>query len=356
MSWNSLRITPAEFLEACVAHGLAGLIYERLRTGRRDNGWPEQVRRELERYAHGQAAAELLRGEEIRRVLDALADAGIRPVLLKGAPLAYTVYNSPSARPRADTDLLIPEGQVACARQTLASLGYRPTLHCDDLFSQFEVQKEDVVGVAHVFDVHWKISTQPVFADVLTYDELVSGAQAVSALGPHARTTGPLHALLLACAHPVMHHQNIERLQWIYDIHLLASMLSDADFERFAEMALQKKMAAVCARGLRLSQQTFRTAVPEFALSRLVTPGEGEASAAYLASDRRWHDELVSILRSLPSWRDRLRHLREVLFPSPQYMLGAYNLNDHPLGTLLLPALYVHRNLHGVWKILVGRK
>jgi hypothetical protein len=343
-------------LDACVADGLAGLIYERLRTVRPDDGWPAQVRRDLERRAHGQAAAEILRREEICGVLHALAHAGVRPVLLKGAPLAYTVYNSPSARPRADTDLLIPQDQVACARHTLATCGYRPTVYCDQVFSQFEVQKEDAFGLMHVFDVHWRISTQSVFADLLTYDELVSGAQAVPALGPHARAAGPLHALLLSCAHPVMHHRNIERLQWIYDVHLLASMLSDEDFERFAGMARQKKMAAVCARGLQLAQQTFRTAVPECALRRLVTAGDGEPSAAYLAGDRRWHDELVSILRNLPGWRERLQHLRGVLFPSRNYMLGAYHLTERPLGTLLLPALYVHRNLHGVWKILVGRK
>jgi hypothetical protein len=178
----------------------------------------------------------------------------------------------------------------------------------------------------------------------------------VPALGPYARAAGPLHALLLACAHPVMHHRNIERLLWIYDVHLLAAPLSEQQFERFAEMAQQKKVAAVCAWGLRLAQRTFRTAIPEFALSRLGASSEHEASAAYLAGDRRWHDELVSIMRSLPGWRDRLRHLRGVLFPSAQYMLGAYNLSERPLGAMLLPALYVHRNLHGVWKIVVGRK
>ena len=53
---------------------------------------------------------------------------------------------------------------------------------------------------------------------------------------------------------------------------------------------------------------------------------------------------------------DRVRLLREVLLPSPSYMLGAYGLRGKPLGTWLLPALYVHRNVRGAWKILTGKK
>ena len=37
-------------------------------------------------------------------------------------------------------------------------------------------------------------------------------------------------------------------------------------------------------------------------------------------------------------------------------MLGTYGLRDKPLGPWLLPVLYVHRNVRGTWKILMGKK
>jgi hypothetical protein len=37
-------------------------------------------------------------------------------------------------------------------------------------------------------------------------------------------------------------------------------------------------------------------------------------------------------------------------------MLGLYGLTSRALGLPLLPALYVHRNVRGVWKVLAGRK
>ena len=61
-------------------------------------------------------------------------------------------------------------------------------------------------------------------------------------------------------------------------------------------------------------------------------------------------------MRGLPRSAIALRLLREVLLPSPAYMLGAYGLRGKPLAPLLLPALYVHRNVRGAWKIIAGKK
>ena len=70
----------------------------------------------LSETARVQAGEELLRGAETRAVLDALTRAGISPILIKGTPLAYTVYDAPALRPREDTDLLIaPAGRRGCA-------------------------------------------------------------------------------------------------------------------------------------------------------------------------------------------------------------------------------------------------
>jgi hypothetical protein len=229
-------------------------------------------------------------------------------------------------------------------------------VYCDDLFSQFQVRKEGAFGVVHIFDVHWKISTQPTFANLLTYDELMRDSAPVPALGPRARTAGPGHALLLACVHPVMHHQNVERLVWIYDIHLLASGLSAPEVDQFVEMVRRKDMTAICARELRLTQRMYGTAIPESVFETLAEGRRRERSSEYLGVRRRWPHELLSILRALPGWSSRARHLRGVLFPSPRYVLGAYGMPHTPLGVLLLPALYVHRNLQGAWRILLGRK
>jgi hypothetical protein len=354
--WSDLALDAQTFLDLCREHEVEGLCFERLSKLDSTAGWPRQVWEELSDAARTRAAEELLRKAEIRRVVAALADAGIRPILLKGTPLAYTVYDSPASRPRADTDVIVSGADVEAARQVMRSLSYVETVQCHELLSQFEVQRCDRFGVIHAFDVHWSISTQPVFAGLLTYDALLLRAVAVPALGGSAVAPCRVDALLLSCVHPAMHHRNDERLLWILDIHLLASGLSPAELDEFEALARMKKVVAICRRGLQQAQAVFGTLVAADLIGRLKRTAGPEPSAAYLASERRWHHETIASLRALPRLGDRARLVREVLLPSPGYMLGAYGLRDKPLGTWLLPALYVHRNVQGAWKILIGKK
>jgi len=178
----------------------------------------------------------------------------------------------------------------------------------------------------------------------------------VPGLGPLARAAGPVHALLLACVHPVMHHRNCERLVWTYDIHLLASRLTREEWDRFLDVAIARQVAAICAQSLALARSRLDTTIPGHVAARLAGAGTDEPSAAYLQPRRRWRHELGSNLRALPRWRDRLRLLREVLFPDPRYMSRVYGLTPGAARGLWLPALYLDRGFRGVMKVLTGRK
>lgn len=356
LPWDALGIRPADLLEACRRQDLSELVHQRVTAFRHVRDWPDHVRHALEKAAYASAAAELVRRQEIVSVLNALAASGVFPILFKGVPLAYTVYEAPSLRAHRDTDLLIRREQVETARQVMTDLGYAETLLSDGelVMCQFELARTDELGLDHAFDFHWKISTQSVFAEILIDEEIAAAAVPVPALGPHARAVGPVHALLLACIHPVMHHRNTERVIWIYDVHLIASGLSDAELDRFAELAIDKRVAAVCAGRLALARSRFRTRLPERAVARLGERRAPEPSEVYLRPARRWHHELLSSLRGLGRPSDRARLLREVLVPSPRYMLESYGFGA--IGFVLLPALYLHRVINGVWKILRGRK
>ena len=357
VAWPALGVTPAELVEACAREDLTGLVHEQLHAWSDAGDWPQTLCADLARQARAQTALELVRREELVSVLQALADAHVHPILLKGTPLAYQVYRAPASRPRLDTDLLTRREALGGVRSVMTGLGYTAPTQCDGelLFYQFALARNDRYGVEHVLDFHWKISTQSLFADLLTYDELAADAVPIPALGPHARGAGPVHALLLACLHPVMHHRNVERLIWVYDIHLLASRLSAAELGWFADLALAKRVGAICAYELALARSCFGTRIRDHVMLRLEAAGN-EPSAAYLGPGRRWHHEFLASVGGLPRWQDRLRLVSEVLAPSPSYMLGSYGVGNRAWGFALLPALYLHRNARGIWKVLVGRK
>ena len=349
---------PEEFLRSCTDHDVTSLIDQRLRALENDCDWPQDVREALAARTRAHAAIELLRRRELNAVLDVLAAEGIRPVILKGTALAYSLYDNPASRPRLDTDLLIRRSQVDPVRRVMARRGYGSPAYCEGelVFGQFPSIKTDQFGVAHAFDFHWKISTQAVFADLLSFDEISDDAIRLPSIGAHARAAGPLHALLLACVHPVMHHRGVESLIWTYDIHLLASGLSERNLDRFVELAVARHVSAICAHQLAAARHRFGTPISDRVVSTLGAVPLREPSAAYLRTGRRWHDELLSNVRGLPRWADRARLLREVMLPGPAYMLKAYGLPSSSLSATLLPVLYIHRLASGSWKVLAGHK
>ena len=351
-------MSPDQFLGACNDHGVTGLVDERLRELEEDGDWPRDVREAVGERTRARVAIELLRRRELNAVLDLLAAERICPVVLKGTALAYSHYLNPASRPRIDTDLLIRRDEVDTVRRVMARSGYSSPAYCDGelLFGQFPSTRTDAFGVAHAFDFHWKISTQAIFADLLSFDEISSDAIPLPAIGAHAMAAGPVHALLLACVHPVMHHRSVESLIWIYDIHLLASRLSERDLERFVDLAVARHVSGICAHQLAAARDRFGTSIGDRVISRLSELRAREPSVAYLRAGRRWHDELVSNVRGLPRWADRARLLREVMLPGPAYMLKAYGLPSSSLSAALLPVLYVHRLASGGWKVLAGQK
>ena len=94
------------FLQYTDRHGVQGLLAPNFaRQIPRSAGLQIFVRPLRRRRISG--LLEILQRRETVTVLEALTQRGIRPLLMKGAPLAYTHYRSPHLRPRGDTDVLI---------------------------------------------------------------------------------------------------------------------------------------------------------------------------------------------------------------------------------------------------------
>jgi len=355
VEWDGFSLSSAAVLARCDALEISELLHHELARDPHFRGWPTDLRTELARRARESTARHLVRSAEIAEVLEALASNSVRPVVFKGTALSHLVYDSPALRPHADTDIFVLRSDVETVRRVLKECGYAepPMTDGEHVFCQFQMVKTDRLGIEHVFDVHWKISTQSLFADVITFDEISAESVPIRALGSSARGAGGAHALLLACLHPVMHHRNVDRLIWFYDIHLLVRRLPPADVERFASLAINKGIAGICAHQLTVASECFHTPLPAV-VATWSAAATAEPSAIYLRAGRRWHHELWWNVRGLGRWRDRVRLLREVLLPPPRYMLDSYHLGASAV--FLLPVLYVHRGVHGAFKILTGRK
>ena len=268
---------------------------------------------------------------------------------MKGAGVAYLHYPSPFLRPRSDTDLLIERDNVAVVTRVMTELGYRrSTLTSGDLvMPQRPFVKRDRSGVVHTYDFHWKIANPQPFADALALGELMKRSISIAALGAHARTLGPLDALLLACIHRVAHHQDSGRLLWLYDIHLLADEMNRNAFESFAVLAAQKRVAAACAASLRLAQRRFQTKLPGDLVEALAARASAEPSAGvpwWPAASGRHPVVGPRVTRRLAG---KVQTASTAPLPPGRVHAGTVTRRRT---AFLLPALYAHRILQGAGK------
>jgi hypothetical protein len=307
--------------------------------------WPADFIEAFQRAERDAVLADCLRHAELATALARLGAAGVEALVFKGAAIAHTHYPAPHVRVRADTDLLVAATDVPALEDVLGGLGYvRPAETSGRLVSyQSHYHKIDRYGVAHAFDVHWKISNVQALADRLTWPELWQSRIPLDVLGPSAFAVDDVHALLLALLHRAGHHPGSRNLLWVYDLHLLASRLSGAEMSQLQEIASERGLGHVAVEGLTLAGDWFGDSGAGPLIETLRARKVNREEAIVVQGAWTQARLLRLDLDALPDWKSRGRLIREHLVPSASYMRERYGVRSN----LLLPALYVWRVLRG---------
>jgi hypothetical protein len=347
-----------QLAKTALHHNIHLVLFDTLKRSAEWSSYPIHLRSRIEKEIAIAAARDLISEQELRRVLMRLDEHGIRPLLLKGVPHAYTLYKSSALRPRADTDLLIQDSQKELVARILTELGYYgPKMQSDDLTSyECLYRRKDVFGADHSLDVHWRINNAQIFANSFTFDELLARAIEIPSLTSYARGLGHTHALLLACMHRFAHaHAPFyadgttvyagDHLRWMYDIHLLCAMLNNGQWLEFTTLAKTKQIAEFCCDGVNAAKRAFHSRVPVEAMASLQTAAREETVNAdrLRASTAAW---FLANLRAVPDLRRRIRLVRQTVLPHPVYMMEKYKTKNWPA----LCFLYGYRSVNGVFK------
>lgn len=334
-----------DLIAAASHHRVLVLLGSRLRAAGTLATWPAEFHQACVAAERQAVTLDCIRQIELVRVLDALSAAGLRVLTFKGAALAHSHYPAPHVRSRTDSDLLVAPGDQPRLSIALDRLGYlRQQETSGRLVShQSHFGRSDRHGIFHALDVHWKVSNRHTLADRFGFEELWRDRVPLAALGPSAATVSPAHALLLALLHRAGHHPGSLNLLWIYDIHLLASGLTDAEVRQVEDLAAGRGLGPIAGEGLTLAGACFGSRAVE-SLARAIGGHSGDDAAAELIPGRWGQADIVRHdLAALPTWKARGRLIREHLFPAPSYIRGKYGVRSN----LLLPALYA-------WRVVAG--
>lgn len=311
-------------LDTVVREGVVSLVWSRLAAGNpglgAEPGWQDTAMQ-----ARLAAARSLQCQAQARAVQQALDAAGIPCLWLKGLALGQWLYPSAHLRDIADIDLLVPDHASALrAAAVLEPLGYslpNPHIAGDLVVHELMALNE---RARLELDLHWDLSNSALFADRLTWQELVAASISLPGLSPNARGLGPEHALLHACMHRAInaltHRQ--DRLRWLYDIHLLAECFDQAQWQAVVDVASRTRLADATHDGLQASQGVFGTSVPVEVLQMLATAARTECVATRRLGSWTYYQRQT--WRVLPDTPARIRWLRQLLFPDMAHLRMRY--------------------------------
>ncbi len=260
----------ARLLEMADHERATAIVWRRVRSHAPPT-MPVDVRSSFERMA---MIADFTAGYLEQRIGESMAHLnarGIRGLLLKGAALGATVYDSYADRPMGDVDLVVARAQANAAFDSLQELGWR----WDDAL----YPRERYVGHHHYpplidgrgLDVRLELHTE-LFVEGNPFDlraaQLFAGAREVTIGKGRALVPSPELLLLHTCVHYTWSHMMLFGA-WRAFRDVVALSNAGVDWERFLDEARRHRAESVCYWTFRLSERLAGATLPAGVMERL---------------------------------------------------------------------------------------
>lgn len=267
-------------------HRLSAFVYAKLR---RSSLWPDlpaAVRHELGEDFQQITIRAYRMEDELARVVQALAVAGIPVLLLKGAALGRTVYGSPAERPVSDFDLLVPRSAMQAACLALQTRSYQAAglywlaQQQQRYRAELPLLRTEEDGFRLMIELHWALLEAPFYMDHIPAAEVWHGAQPAPDL-PGALIPAPATLLIHACVHLALHHSDDLRWCWLLDVDQLARWPA-LDWQQAMAQAERWRLDMAVAAVLQQTAALFATPLPAHVQTWLARPRSDQAQAALL--------------------------------------------------------------------------
>ena len=324
------------------AQGLAAFTFHRLRESGVLSRLPTDVQHGLKGAYYAAGGVNAVQRWETEAVLCALDNAGIETVLMKGTPLAYTVYADPACRLKGDLDIWLPPVQLPAAIMALRPLGYAPRDKSDRpaAFISLTGGEQQLFGRdpgAGLVELQWPALRGEWVrrAAAVDHDAIWARRVVVPIEGRSTWAMAPEDLLIHLCLHLAINHGFGEpALRNLLDIHLVAVRLSP-NWVAVAERAHTWRLATMVWTTLSLAVALWGTPVPDAVLVALQPgPVRRRAIAALdLAnavlemrpgaySYRRFVIQMLLTDRLRDAWRLVWR----ALFPEAEWLRARYGV------------------------------
>ena len=254
-----------DLFDAAEFHGLAPLI--QWKAGADVERVPPEVADRLSRAYLDSAKRGLVLAALMSDTVSCLAGAGVPVIVLKGPPLACSLYADPALRPSFDLDLLIRPADLAVALEVLARDGYALGPHMARFPASTLLQLDCEIVLQHPrripIDLHWAIS--PVDYPFRIDPELMWRSRTVIEMGgAPVPVLGREWLLVYLAVHGAKHAW--ARLLWLGDV--ARAIDKGIDWSEALRLAAETGCTRPLLLGLLLSHDLLEAAVPDAILQQ----------------------------------------------------------------------------------------
>ncbi|MCI0709905.1 MAG: nucleotidyltransferase family protein [Chloroflexi bacterium] len=293
----------------------------------------------LQVHALRQTAKYALQRRAAKDIQQALDNAQLPAIWLKGIALAETIYPFAQGREMLDLDLYVRREDIDKILQIVEQLGYTPYRSENKLFQENDlanIHHTTLVDDKHVMlEVHWRLLKLIGF--IPNEHWFWQQTMSFEIDGILFKTFTPEAHLLYLCAHGLLHHTASELLIRHYlDVHYLAST-SALNWTTIIEQAAILNWIHPVKHMLLKSQAYLETPIPASVFTQLQQYDSEDEAVHYPAAIK------VEKLRAELKPRDWLRRLQiiwRIMFPPRAYMRKRYAPKyNQPLVSLYLSRL-----------------
>ncbi|HXK59315.1 MAG TPA: nucleotidyltransferase family protein [Acidobacteriota bacterium] len=290
--------------------GVHGFLQRHL--ARIDSNVPGWVREELEKQHRFRAIANLKNWNQLREIGQAFNRAGIPVGVLKGAYLAFWVYEDPALRPMSDLDLLCRQEDWDAVSKVLGELGYRQDAQNPLSFAMhpppFKRARSTTVEMHTSLRGRW------------TGDELLGRSRIVEREGVCFHALGFQDLVCYLVAHIAQHsHTPRPPLYWFADLHEVIGGAPDCGdpSSLFEKDAAQARVWSFL--------KAYWLDSPRLVPGARVLPPHQEIAGRIAGWEvsRPRHLQAVRNMWRIRGLRLKLAYLKSLAFPSAEHMIRA---------------------------------
>ena len=341
------RLTDADwarFIAFAQKHGIAPVLYQAIKESP-SGSLPEHSLQKLRKIYYSSTQRNMRLFYELGKVLEALHEADISVIVLKGACLAEAAYGNIALRPMGDVDLLVKKKDMTKVVQILSRIGYSAGYDFQvDTFQPRHTHLPPLKGVNKlIIEIHWTIASvfNVAAVDEKEIEKIWARAIHTNVGGAPCLMLSTEDLLLHLCIHLSLQHIFEIGLRCFLDIRKVTEFYADAiDWKLLQERSRlwlvdrPVRLTFFLAEqwvGLNMPEQVRQNWKPE----RIDQSQMNVIEEKVMGENHRGMEPVLSDFIALKSLTEKMAILWKAFFPLPSLISRLYHVDANSVKNYL---------------------